>query len=343
MLTLTALVSKDYVVKTLIVDDGTPLPQVKSALEEGIITVWGSSELTNQSLKYISNKYLPSEANTQVVFHGQAYHQSFVIMSQLAAFYNQKIQNNAKIVIFLSPGWFATNGTNSESFSKYMTPSVLSALLTNTEVPSKFIYWTSEYIKLSEYNNPSIPMIYTNMYKYWNSENNTKTHTEGSIVRHASTIKWDLLEQDAISLEAEKSTSNDYGINDDYYFKYVEPNIKKKDFPYNTKNIHVPKDNREYQDFLKLVDLLKLMKIKPLFIMQDLNPHTYKNLDRYEPVLKQIKEDLKDNNFPYLDLWSWGGKTDYQNGSLTDSMHTGELGWVKINRFILEYYGKGNK
>lgn len=340
MLIATVGVLKEYILEEFIISDETPLPNIKSDLENGIITVWGSSELTAQSLKYISNKFIPSEIGLPVTFHGHAYHQSFVIMTQIAAFYNKKIQENAKIVIFLSPGWFETKGTNANAFSEYMTPNVLSALITNRNIPSEFLYWTSEYIELSEYNNPSLPMMYISAYKYWNKEIKSTLSNEGSYKIIENDIDWEKLSRDAISLEAKKSSSNSFGINNEYYAKYIEPNIRKGKFPRSIKSIKSSENNQEYQDFLKLVELLKLMKIKPIFIMQDLNPHAYTNLNNYGPILKKVKKELESNDFPYLDMWSWDGKDSYINGKLTDTMHTGEVGWVEINRFILKYYGR---
>ena len=39
-------------------------------------------------------------------------------------------------------------------------------------------------------------------------------------------------------------------------------------------------------------------------------------------------------------MWSWN-KKDYVDGSLTDVMHMGELGWVQVDKAIYDYFIQG--
>lgn len=321
--------------------------ELTEELENGVITIFGSSELTSTQDRFIPVNFFNDELNIDLKQHGHAFHQSFAILAQLATYYNDKVKNNGKIVIFLSPGWFATSGTNIDSFLEYMTPNMLNQLYFNSPIDPKFKLWVSEYLtlgKLNKINNANLPIYYASAYKYWNfhnDENNNKKNiiinTDNSYIEK-SNINWKDYRTQAEEIEKTRSTSNSFGINDQYYNLYVKDRIEKGKFPFPTKPLNKPQNNQEYQDFLKLVELCKLLKIKPLFIMQDLNPYAYKNLDNYNEILTEVKTTLVKNDFPYLDMWSWNGKSDYQIGKLKDVMHTGESGWVDIDQFIYKYF-----
>ena len=58
---------------------------------------------------------------------GHAYHQSFSIYCELLAM--QKYLKGSKICIFLSPGWFESEGTNIEAFLEFATPNLLERII----------------------------------------------------------------------------------------------------------------------------------------------------------------------------------------------------------------------
>ena len=45
------------------------------------------------------------------------------------------------------------------------------------------------------------------------------------------------------------------------------------------------------------------------------------------------------NDVPYLNMFTADSK-DYIPGTLDDIMHTGDLGWMKINKFLVDTYGE---
>ena len=101
--------------------------------------------------------------------------------------------------------------------------------------------------------------------------------------------------------------------------------------------MHHAFQEQEYQDFLVLLELLKSYKIKPLFVMQDLHPYVFaKNRDEMTAIITAIKSKIQENNYGYLDMWSYK-KEDYEIGTLIDIVHSGELGWVKINQKIADF------
>ena len=72
--------------------------------------------------------------------------------------------------------------------------------------------------------------------------------------------------------------------------------------------------------------------------MQDLHPYVFaKNRDEMTAIITTIKSKIQENNYGYLNMWSYK-KEDYEIGTLTDIVHPGEIGWVKINQKIIEHF-----
>ena len=68
-----------------------------------------------------------------------------------------------------------------------------------------------------------------------------------------------------------------------------------------------------------------------------LNPYHYNNLKEFNPVMKEIKNTIESNNFPYLNMFVTEGK-QFEPGILHDIMHTNDYGWMKINKFLYDTY-----
>ncbi len=327
---------------------------LQNDLESGKIVVFGSSELViNPNQKFLPQNYFNNDLKLPLRIQGNEGQQSFAILSQLAAYHGELIKENAKVVILLSPSWFTgsnNNGTTIPKFLEFMYPGMMNKLYFQSEIDDSYKILINNYVKnnISYIKNPNF--IYEYSFNeleedYLNNEIKKfliKSFDNRDINPPIVTYKNPILNYESLKIEANKiatpSTNNSYGISDEYFTKHIEPSIKIGSFPY---SIIVPSEldkNQEYQDLLVLLELLKSYKIKPLFVMQDLHPYVFaKNRDEMTNVIKTIKSKIQENNYGYLDMWSYK-KEDYEIGTLTDIVHSGELGWVKINQKIIEHF-----
>ena len=327
---------------------------LQNDLESGKIVVFGSSELViNPNQKFLPQNYFNNDLKLPLRTQGNEGQQSFAILAQLAAYHGELIKENAKIVILLSPSWFTgsyNNGTTIPKFLEFMYPGMMNKLYFQSEIDDSYKILINNYVKnnISYIKNPNF--IYEYSFNeleedYLNNEIKKiliKSFDNRDINPPIVTYKNPILNYENLKIEANKiatpSTNNRYGISDEYFTKHIEPSIKMGSFPY---SIIVPSEldkNQEYQDLLVLLELLKSYKIKPLFVMQDLHPYVFaKNRDEMTNVIKTIKSKIQENNYGYLDMWSYK-KEDYEIGTLTDIVHSGELGWVKINQKIIEHF-----
>ncbi|WP_323588808.1 D-alanyl-lipoteichoic acid biosynthesis protein DltD [Aliarcobacter butzleri] len=329
---------------------------LQTDLESGKIVLFGSSELVKYpNQRFLPQKFFNNELNIPLRVQGNEGHQTFVIMSQLAALDNQTIRNNARIVVLLSPSWFTgsnENGLTMPKFLEYMYSGMMNKLYFESETDDKYRYLISDYIKenVSLIKEPSFIYKYPlNVLEkdYLNNEikkfiiqnfdyKNVKVETLNYV---KPKLDYDKLRVEAKNIEI-PSSNNNFGINNEYYSKYIEPEIVKNNFPF---SIIIPPEldkNQEFQDFLVLLDFLDNYKIKPLFIMQDLNPYVFAgNREEANELMAIIKSKVLEHNFEYMDMWTYK-KENYEMNSLTDIVHLDELGWIRVNQKIIDYFMK---
>lgn len=329
---------------------------LQTDLESGKIVLFGSSELVKYpNQRFLPQKFFNNELNIPLRVQGNEGHQTFVIMSQLAALDNQTIRNNARIAILLSPSWFTgsnENGLTMPKFLEYMYSGMMNKLYFESETDDKYRYLISDYIKenVSLIKDPSFIYKYPlNVLEkdYLNNEikkfiiqnfdyKNIKVETLNYV---KPKLDYDKLRAEAKNIEI-PSSNNNFGINNEYYSKFIEPEIAKNNFPF---SIIIPPEldkNEEFQDFLVLLDFLDKYKIKPLFIMQDLNPYVFAgNREEANELMAIIKSKVLEHNFEYMDMWTYK-KEDFEMNSLTDIVHLDELGWIKVNQKIIDYFMK---
>ncbi|MFW3345147.1 D-alanyl-lipoteichoic acid biosynthesis protein DltD [Aliarcobacter butzleri] len=329
---------------------------LQTDLESGKIVLFGSSELVKYpDQRFLPQKFFNNELNIPLRVQGNEGHQTFVIMSQLAALDNQTIRNNARIAILLSPSWFTgsnENGLTMPKFLEYMYSGMMNKLYFESETDDKYKYLISDYIKqnVSLIKDPSFIYKYPlNVLEkdYLNNEikkfiiqnfdyKNIKVETLNYV---KPKLDYDKLRAEAKNIEI-PSSNNNFGINNEYYSKFIEPEIAKNNFPF---SIIIPPEldkNEEFQDFLVLLDFLDKYKIKPLFIMQDLNPYVFAgNREEANKLMAIIKSKVLEHNFEYMNMWTYK-KEDFEMNSLTDIVHLDELGWIKVNQKIIDYFMK---
>ena len=332
---------------------------LQNDLESGKIVLFGSSELVfypNQ--KFLPQNYFNNDLKLPLRVQGNEGQQSFAIMSQLAACDNELVRDNAKVVVLLSPSWFTgsyDNGLKMPKFLEYMYPGMMNKLYFQSESDDKYKLLISDYIKknIAQIKEPNF--IYKDSFYDLKSDYLDNKFKQIIIENFDSKdnnpknidYKNPNLDYESLKLEAKSITippkNNNYGINDEYYDRYIVKQIKKDNFPFGVIVSPDINQNQEYNDFLVLLEYLETYKIKALFVMQDLHPYAFaNNREEANKLMQIIKSKVLEHNFEYLDMWS-NKKEDYEIGTLTDIVHMGELGWVRINRAIINHFMKNKE
>ena len=312
------------------------------------ITIFGSSEFTASS--YQPYHFIPDSFGIPVFGVGHAYHQCFSILLELLAFYDHI--ENQKICIILSPGWFGIGGTNPQAFTEFARIEFLNAILLNQEIPAAYKSWLgSRIIKQKESLNQLSPAM-----KMLSLESDDSSNWVSNVLfrKHLPALKttnyeittkvakpkgtkvdFDRAEEQVKSLFESSVTNNSLWVYDDYYSKYVLDKEGKEKVG-QLRPLEVSSDI-EYQDFKKLLRLIKEKKMKAVFVIQGLNSLYYENIKSYDGLIDTLCQDLKMVGCPVLNLWN-SDTADFERGVLKDVMHMGDRGWIKVNQFIAKSF-----
>lgn len=327
------------------------LALIESLCNKNSISVFGSSELTTDT-PYITYNFLPDSLKIPCKAFGHAYFQSFALYCQLLGM--KEYIRNSKICIILSPGWFESDGTNIEAFLEHVRPEFLKRIIWDSSISISQKKMIGNYLNkhVDQIDYPSSEIEYFQLLASKKSfiqqfklnhirKNfiyNCKYHLEPTLknkqVRNPKYVNWKRASVRTKLAFSENSKSNPFFISDFYFKQHIKTikNYEKKEY----KPLSL-ESNTELNDLLKLIRFLKEEKVKPVFIVQGLNPYAYSNLQRFNPILKVIKAECKKQGFPILDLFS-DNKKNYEPGILNDVMHMGDYGWLKVNQFIKQSF-----
>jgi D-alanine transfer protein len=123
---------------------------LQNDLENGKIVLFGSSELVlypNQ--RFLPQNYFNHELKQPIRAQGNEGQQSFAIFSQLVACENDRVKENARVVILLSPSWFTGKEDNGTKIPKILRI---------------YVSWNDEQTLFSKYRKRRVQNCYSRVY-----------------------------------------------------------------------------------------------------------------------------------------------------------------------------------
>jgi len=297
---------------------------------------------------------------------GHAGFQSLAMLSSLAA--NRPLIKNSKLTIILSPGWFEkqySSGTSLNSFFEFCPPNYLYQInqdkLLDADTKSHIQnYIRANYDKISSPNavirimgrkSVSQETSFINWpYDFFDNKEiqfmeqvdfrliSQKTILNALVKQptddyyfHNRKVNWDSLMDDSKNQFKRISNNNSLSVENSYYSEWLKNKPKKK------LEYVEGKFNQELNDFYALVNFLKVNQCKAQFVIMPLNAKAHENLSVLKPTINCIHQALLDANFNVLDLFTPNVES-YEDGILEDIMHPYNLGWYKIDKFILDNF-----
>ena len=332
-----------------------------------LILMMGSSELTgSDSLGYRPKNFIQKVSNMGVLDLGHEGNQEFSMFTQLLQF--KKFLKKAKITFIISPGWFAEDyaaGTSVNSFLEYNNEAALEHIHFSEDIPKKFKAAVYQYLN-KNYTEINAPTTLMSLMAYSDQSSTVKSPVYYPINRllkktyqtknklfvntnqlyDISNCGYEMIAPPTISVKEfdwenesnrlkekfEGYYSNDWGITDDYYDQWIKGETKYL-------KITPAKLNQELKDFHLMLDAIQHYEVDASFIIQGLNPYYYENLEELDPIVHEITNALDEHNYPYLNLHT-SQPEEFEIGTLNDVMHMGDLGWLKVNQFLIDTYGK---
>lgn len=339
-------------------------PNIEKSLGEDVIPVFGSSELSSaKGEAYPATLFQKGNSDFNLFFIGRGYEQSLFQAISLGA-YADKIKSK-KSVLVVSPQWFTNPNTNPDIFSSKFKEAVyleflknknisketkekianrIEMLLVSDELELNRIKKYNDYYIRSEFNlfDWGYRKVYDffiqfkSNYKYWNYIKNISVATEDpdDFVK-AEEIDFEALKKKAVADGKKECTNNQLHIYDDYYTKYIEPNLQtyknnSADASYCT--------SEEYNDLKLFLDVCKENNIEVMLISVPVHGMWYDytgfpKADR-EQYYQNIRDIAKAYNVELADF----SKDEYTPYFLADIMHLGWKGWAEVSESIYQFY-----
>ncbi|MCC6938350.1 MAG: hypothetical protein IT226_09025 [Flavobacteriales bacterium] len=329
-----------------------------NALRSGSsVVLFGSSELTSKDDPAKPVGFLAQELKVPMIAIGHAGNQSFSIHAQLISA-NASLEH-ARLVILLSPGWFAgssaTDGTSLEAFLEYQPSPSLAGVAerlrsgdtTAVPIAHYLIQHRSELsgaqpvVKWIARNTDPVDRIRYAFSQPWawygvkaitdmTPVSTTTADAAAVTIPAIEAAEWARLMGEGTARHLVLCTNNHAFVNDEYYSTYVNGATREVEA--------VPVDHsKELRDLQTLLHFLKQTKADPLFVIQPLNPFVYTNLHTLDPTIGAVRAALDHNGFDYLDMWR-SDTTGYRPGTLTDIMHLGPVGWYRVDSAVVAHF-----
>lgn len=295
---------------------------LKYTLSTGGLALMGSSELTSYKSRFTTYNFMRHDLGLNLRAFGHAGYQNKAILTELMSVYDQQVAENGRVVILLSPSWFATGESMHEGLLKgeVASPIITSRIHENNSVQDEFKKDFTSF-KLDTLLRRYYDIQFLKVNKVAKDLNTSLVQTD-----------WEGWKREALEFE-DKLSSNDYGINDDYFNEHIKPLLGTSKFPFKISTGVSIEENKEIEDLKLLLKFLEGFKNKPLFIILPLNPKAYSNLSNLDEEIRYVEKMLNEKNYPVLNFWF----TQNPPGLLTDTMHTGAYGWVLVNEFIYNH------
>ena len=152
----------------------------------------------------------------------------------------------------------------------------------------------------------------------------------------AELLRWLRAKGDAgvawsMAAEQARMAGNPYAVRDEFFGKYL------RTVPAGGKTAWLPQPltgRDELRELDALMALLRGRGVDALFVMQPLHPLVFKDLDRFEPVRREVAALCGRYAMRCMDMYG----APFEVGTLRDVQHLGELGWLRVNQKIAETF-----
>lgn len=341
----------------------------KTAMEEvltksgDVIPVFGSSELwVSDDNAYPLSLFQNGNSDFNMILIGRGYMQSLHHAMNIGAMAN--IIPDKKVVLILSPQWFATSQLTSDAYVSRFSERMYVEFLKNPDISHRIKSSVTERLKtllvadppqlkrVEKYedihvkHSPNI-LRYLEMSAYdafmdmkqmytLNQDINLQNFEKNSTTSvKIENIRFDKLMGKAVDAGKRESTNNEFYIYDEYYDTYIRDwQDAKKNSELNSSYLESP----EYGDLRLFLDICKETGVEPLIINIPVNGRWYdwtgfpkEERAAYYQKIRSICEDY------HVQIADFSDK-EYEEYFLKDIMHLGWKGWVYLDEAIYHFY-----
>ena len=325
----------------------------EAAMDEASLITFGSSEFSTPRRlvpQVPSQVFGKNDYGVHLMLIGEAYDQSLWHAIALGAFEKAGIPRN-KVAIVVTPGWFTDGGMDSETFKTRFSYSLYRQLCENEHVSGEVkAYVRSRLADLGieqtqlDAAAPTLPQDYLNgivlgaLDDFKLRQGLVEVREKGIDLTKAdkpSVPDFATMRKEAESDAAERSTTNDWGLEDSFYTEQLEPVY---DDLAGSRADETYTDTPEYDDLDCFLDIADECGIEALVILApEMGPYyDYIGItaDTRKTCYDHVRSVVADHSSAQLADFS---DREYEKYFLYDIVHFGWTGWIDVEQSIYEF------
>lgn len=331
------------------------------------VQIFGSSELgTTDIYTHPSNMFKNKISGFQVNLVGRGHSQSITDAIEIAAA-DENLKHNTMVII-LSPQWFSASNMDQSEFEMNFSELQFYSVMMNKNISSDIKLSLASRVAQLTKGSKNYVMAYNYAWLY--SKNNLLAKLGEKLLYPYSKFRYNLLSikdkvqsynylvemsskrstdnsnkninynwekelEKASVFAKDKTTNNDFGIENNYFDTYIKNNLASlKGADKGQSYLNSP----EYDDLKLLLEICKSKGVNPIFVSVPVQGKWYDYIgfskeDR-QGYYQKVNNLITSYNFQLLDLSSH----EYDEHFLKDIMHLGWKGWIYIDKAIDEHY-----
>ncbi|HEU0230282.1 MAG TPA: D-alanyl-lipoteichoic acid biosynthesis protein DltD [Burkholderiaceae bacterium] len=324
--------------------------RMRQALADGTLVVMGSSELSSHDLRFVPYRFFPAELGVPTLAYGHAKLQTygiFRVLQSLSAGFTPK----TKLVIMLSPAWFADEGDMpSSAFAEHISGPVLDSLWGQPAAREGLIHWarTHETLGILGLLAQAKLAAFRDKLQMWltgrpiaSGPAYVQAPAALAATRDASfpvpgalpQADWPRLLSDARLKDQKLCGANRYLVCDHYYQKHISrvPDPAHQEFAHGN-----PLMAPEYADLSRLMAYLAEKKVHALFIMQPLNTKLVLDTKKFVPTVRSVMAMCRRYHMSCVNMYP----LHQAPGIFKDDMHLAALGWALADEAIDRHFAQ---
>lgn len=337
----------------------SPTFTTKGAPEDAIL-LFGSSELSTPpsiipevpAMVFGFGRY-----GVNLAYVGEAYDQS--LWQSIAVGAYAQHEDNKKIAIIVSPGWFEDGGIDNDTFKLRFSYNLYRQFCKNPEISQANKEYVAKRLAEQGIDDVTINAGMGNTPVDWVNDfvlgamNDLQIRNDLKDVRplgiemadvdgdmNAETYPFAELRKEALGEAEVASTNNDWGMEDAYYTENVAGN---EDRMKNFRSDQTFTRTQEYADLSHLLQICKEVGFKPLIIISPLhgqfNDYAGISAETRKACYDHIKAICKNEGVQLADFTD----KEYEKYFLYDTVHFGWTGWVDVEQAIYDFVNQAQE
>lgn len=326
---------------------------VEAGMDDTSLLTFGSSEFSTPSRlvpQVPSQVFGTTDYGLRPMLVGEAFDQSLWHTIALGAYADAGIPHQ-KAVLIVAPGWFTDGGQDAETFQARFSYSLYQRFCANPQIPddvkqqvqSRLAQLGVDETQLQAAS-PSLPQDFLNGIVFGALDDLKLRQSllevrgkgmERVTAQNAETPNFEALRQEAAETAAQMSTTNDWGLEDDFYTQQLQPVF---DDLAGSRSGETYSQTPEYDDLDCYLAVADACGIEVLVVISPVMGPYYDHIGIDQQTRNSCYDHIRSvvGTHPGAKIADFSDR-EYEKYFLYDIVHFGWTGWIDVEQALYEF------